>query len=110
MRRFLAALSGTSSLPKLEIPKLEIQSPRSERNPKAEARRGGSSRSSGSSPSREPAFGGRPVLRNTPTEIAVHSGATAEGGLTRISFFRISGFGTSDFPHAHIPLKTANTQ
>src|SRR5258705_1488139 len=57
-----------------------------------------------------PSLGGQPVLRSTPTEIAVHSGATAEGGSARISDFELLsdfGFRPSDFPHA---LKTANNR
>ena len=43
----------------------------------------------------------QPVLRSTRTEIAVRSGATAEGGPTRISDFGLVldfGFRPSDFP------------
>src|SRR5258708_6566548 len=80
------------------------------RNPKPEIRKksecrspkGANSATPAAAPSRRirPPLGNRPVLRSTPTEIAVRSGATAEGGPAR----------GSDFPHAPIPLKTANNQ
>src|SRR6185369_12659979 len=54
---------------------------------------------------------GQPVFSSTLTEIAVRSGATAEGRPARIWDFGLLsdfGFRPSDFPHAPIPLTTAN--
>ena len=92
------------------------------RNPKPEIRKKSEGRSpkeaSSSAPAAVPArrthasppLGGRPVLRSTPTEIAVRSGATAEGGPVRISGFgllsafglRVSGFHRSPLPDRHL--------
>src|SRR2546422_10762355 len=85
------------------------------RNPKPEIRKKSEGRSpkgvSSATPAAAPprrthassSLGDRPVLRSTPTEIAVRSGATAEGGPARISDFGLLsdfGFRPSNFPHA----------
>src|SRR2546421_4338033 len=98
---------------------LEIRSTKPEIRKKSEGRspKGVSSATAAAFPARRthasPPLGGRHFFRSTPTEIAVRSGATAEGGPARISDFGLLsdfGFRPSDFPHDAIPLKTANNQ
>src|SRR2546428_5000509 len=71
---------------KARNPKPEIRKKSEGRSPK-----GANSAAPAAAPARRthasPPLGDRPVLRSTPTESAVRSGATAEGGPTRISDF-----------------------
>src|SRR5580765_6420558 len=83
---------------KARNPKPEIRKKPEGRSPKK-----ASSCSSDGRTHSSPPLKGRPVLRSTPTKIAVRSGATAEGGPARISdfgFLSDFGFRPSDFLRA----------